>query len=193
VATAKQAGAPGRPPDPEADRRIMDAAKKLLAIEGFSRMSIEGVAAEAGVAKTTIYRRWSSKAALVTAAIADLLPMAVPDPTGSTYDDLVAQLEHNRRTIDMALPGTLLAEERRNPALVETFRERVVRPRIGMLRAILEAGVEQGRVRPGADLDAAIDLVLGAFLFHYLAWGQPDADWPRRIADAIWPALRCEG
>jgi AcrR family transcriptional regulator len=188
-AEAKQASAPGRPPDPEADRRIMEAAKKLIAVEGFSRMSIEGVAAEAGVAKTTIYRRWPSKAALVTAAIADLLPVATPETTGSAYDDLVTQLEHNRRTIEIALPGTLLAEEGRNPELLATFRERVLRPRVAFMRGILEAGVERGQVRDDADLDATLDMVMGAFLFHYLANGRPDEAWPQRIADTIWPAL----
>jgi AcrR family transcriptional regulator len=179
----------GRPQDPEADRRIVAAAQKLLANEGFNRMSIEAVAAESCVAKTTIYRRFRDKADLATAAIADLLPL-VPGPTGDAYADVLAQLDFNRRVIDMALPGTLLAEERRNPERIEGFRERVLRPRVAILRGILETGIERGELRPDLDLDAASDLILGSFLFSYLADGRPDPDWPRRVADTVWPALK---
>jgi AcrR family transcriptional regulator len=191
VTNAKPGGSPGgRPRNPEADRQIIAAARKLLAMDGFAGMSIEGVATEARVAKTTIYRRWRNKAELATAVIADHLPLVVPEGTGSTYDDLVAQLEHNRRVIDTGLFGTLLAEERRNPQLLEAFREGILRPRAAMLREILRAGVERGEVRTDSDLDAACDVILGAFLFHYLAQGRPDPGWPQRIADTIWPALR---
>jgi AcrR family transcriptional regulator len=190
VTHTNRGGSPGgRPPNPEADRKILEAAQKLLVMDGFVGMSIEAVAAEAGVAKTTIYRRWRDKAELATAAIGALLPLVVPQPTGSTYDDLIMLLDHNRRSIDMGLPGTLLAEERRNPQLLEAFRERVIRPRVAQLREILHAGVERGEVRVDADLDAACDLIFGAFLFHYLTEGRPDAGWAHRIADTIWPAL----
>lgn len=186
---AKRGRPGGRPQDPEADRRIIAAAQKLLASQGYGGMSIEGVAAESGVAKTTIYRRFRNKAELVTAAIADVLPQAVPEPTGSTYEDLVEQLDFNRRVFDPAVPGSLLVEERRNPELLAAFREQVARPRLALLRDVLEAGVERGQVRRDADLDAACDLILGAFLFRYIAEGRPDERWPRRVADAIWPAL----
>jgi AcrR family transcriptional regulator len=179
----------GRPPDPEADRRIVAAAQKLLATQGFTRMSIEAVAAESGIAKTTIYRRFRDKADLATAAIAELLP-AVPQSTGNTYEDVVAQLDFNRRVIDMALPGTLLAEEQRNPEDIKGFRDRVLSKRVAILHEILEGGIERGELRPDLDLDAASDLILGAFLFHYLADGRPDPEWPRRVADTVWPALK---
>jgi AcrR family transcriptional regulator len=191
VSDVKRASGPGgRPPNPEAGRQIIQAAQKLLAMDGFAGMSIEAVAAEAGVAKTTIYRRWRDKVELTTAALADLLPLVVPEATGSTYHDLVALLDHNRRAIDMGLIGTLLTEERRNPKLLETFRQLALRPRVALLREMLAAGVERGEVRADADLDAACDLILGAFLFRYLAERRPDAGWPNRIADTIWPALK---
>lgn len=191
VTDVEHGGRPGgRPKDPEADRRIIEAAQKLLAMEGFSGMSIEGVAAESGVAKTTIYRRFRDKAELVIAAIADVVPQMIPEPTGGTYEDLVTQLDFNRRVFDPALPGTLLVEERRNPQLLEAFREHVAGPRIALLRQVLDAGVARGEVRADADLDAACDLILGAFLFRYIAEGRPDEDWPRRVADTIWPALK---
>jgi AcrR family transcriptional regulator len=180
----------GRPPDPEADERILAAAQKLLATQGFSRMSIEAVAAESGVAKTTIYRRFSDKADLATAAIADLIPRTVPEPTGDAYHDLLVQLDFNRRVLDMAVIGTPLVEERSNPGLLDTFRERVVGPRMEILRRIIELGIERGQLRADLDADAVADLVMGAFLFRYLAAGHPDEDWPRRVLDSVWAGLR---
>jgi AcrR family transcriptional regulator len=179
----------GRPPDPEADQRIIQAAQKLLADEGFARMSIEGVAAESGVAKTTIYRRFSDKADLATAAIGGLVQLAVPAPVGNAYEDLLAQLEFNRRSIDMAFVGVLLAEEPRNPQLLATFRERVILPRLEIFRQILAGGVERGELRADLDFDAVRDVVLGAIFVHHIVEGRPAGDWPRRVLDSVWPAF----
>jgi AcrR family transcriptional regulator len=191
VTDAKRARRPGgRPQDPEADRRIVAAAQKLLATEGFGRMSIEAVAAESGVAKTTIYRRYSDKTELAVAAIAELVPVAVPEPAHDAYRDLLAHLDFIRRTFDTAFLGALLGEERRNPGLLQTFRERIVEARVAIFREIVEAGIERGELRPDLDVDAAADLVIGSFFFRYLAEGRPDEDWPRRVLDAVWPALR---
>jgi AcrR family transcriptional regulator len=180
----------GRPPDPEADQRIIAATQKLLATEGFGRLTIEGVASESGVAKTTIYRRYDDKVELATAAIAEMIPVAVPRSTGEAYEDLVAQLEFNRRTIDLGIPGALLAEERRSPQVLAAFRARVVAPRIEIFEEILAAGIEAGQLRADLDFDAAFDLVFGTIFAHYVAKGPPAEDWPRRVIDAIWPALR---
>jgi AcrR family transcriptional regulator len=180
----------GRPPDPEADERIIAAAQKLLATKGFARLSIEGVAAESGVAKTTIYRRFSDRVDLATAAISALMTLAVPEPTGDAYEDVLAQLEFNRRKIDTELVGTLLGEEARSPQLLALFRERVLLPRSDIFRGILTAGIESGQLRVDLDFDAVRDLVLGAFLAHYLIEGRPAQEWPRRVIDAVWPAVR---
>jgi AcrR family transcriptional regulator len=180
----------GRPPDPEADQRIIEAAQKLLATEGFARLSIEGVASESGVAKTTIYRRYSDKVELATAAIAEMIPMAVPRSTGDAYEDLVAQLEFNRRTIDLGIPGALLAEERRSPQVLAAFRARVVAPRVEIFEEILAAGVAAGDLRADLDFDAAFDLVFGTIFAHHVAKGPPAKDWPRRVVDTVWPALK---
>ena len=71
---------PGRPRDPEADRAILEATIEILGEEGYEGLSIEGVAARAGVGKTTIYRRWTSKAELVVAAIQRYKSPADPSP-----------------------------------------------------------------------------------------------------------------
>ncbi|MBL8235450.1 MAG: helix-turn-helix transcriptional regulator, partial [Bryobacterales bacterium] len=83
---------PGRPRDPETGQRILDAALRLLAAQGYSRMSLDAIAVDARVSKPTMYRRWSSKADLATAALRTL-QLAEPRPdSGSTPADLIATL-----------------------------------------------------------------------------------------------------
>jgi Tetracyclin repressor-like, C-terminal domain len=88
--------------------------------------------------------------------------------------------------------GALLAEEPRSPQLLQVFRERVLGLRERFLRTILETGIERGDIRPDLDIDAAIDLIFGSFLFRYIYDGRPDEDWPRRVIDALWPALKAD-
>src|SRR5215204_2219786 len=91
----------GRPLDPEIDAAIVRAAAEVLVQHGIQRMTVPGVAAAAGVAKTTVYRRYSSPAQLALAAIA-LMNAASPDPpdTGSARQDLTILLEVIRQRID---------------------------------------------------------------------------------------------
>ena len=67
------ARAPGRPRSAQAHRAILDATIELFVESGYEGLSIEGVAARAGVGKTTIYRRWSSKEDLIVDAIGELI------------------------------------------------------------------------------------------------------------------------
>lgn len=183
----------GRPQDPEADRRILDAAKRLLGERGFGGLSVEAVAAESGVAKTTIYRRWPSKLDLAGAAISEVLDDVDPGDLGSTREELLRNLKLNRERIDPAIPGSLLAEEAENPQLLEAFRERVIRPRFAMVAAALERGIERGDLRADLDVELATDQLVGAFFAHYLHRGRPGDDWPERLLDAAWPGLAAPG
>ena len=66
----------GRPRSAKADQAILNATLRMLGTQGVAGTTIEGVAADAGVGKTTIYRRWPTKTALILAAISDLVPRA---------------------------------------------------------------------------------------------------------------------
>src|SRR5262245_29903721 len=78
----------GRPRDPSRDQAIIDASIDLLVSEGYDRLTMEGVAAAAGVGKATVYRRWGSKAELVIDAMATLKPAIDTIDTGSLDGDL---------------------------------------------------------------------------------------------------------
>src|SRR5689334_25411269 len=78
----------GRPRDPSRDEAIIDATIDVLVRDGYDRLSMEGVAAAAGVGKTTVYRRWGSKAELVIDAMATLKPAIDTIDTGTLEGDV---------------------------------------------------------------------------------------------------------
>jgi hypothetical protein len=111
-----------------------------------------------------------------------------PAPTGDLRADLVAQLRHLRATfarIGMSVVGVCLAEEEHVPDLIEALRARSLRPGRQLMRDALTAARDRGELRPGADLEAAIEMAIGAYYARYTA-GEPFGDaWDERIADAV--------
>ena len=180
---------PGRPSEPVTDRRILDAALHLMAEQGYARMSMDQVAALAGVTKPTIYRRYPGKIQLAMAAIVAYCADTPAPETGDTRADLLAQLDQLRHALGrpngMGMVGTVLSEERETPELLASFREHLVGPRRQTIRAILERARERGELRPDTDLAIAATLLVGAYYAHYLG-GAPFPDgWSERVVDAV--------
>jgi AcrR family transcriptional regulator len=192
VDTGETSPARGRPRDPETDRRILEATLRLLGQEGYARMSLDAVAAAAGVTKPTIYRRYRGKAELAEAALAALAAdrdASAPREVGDLRADLIAHLRHFRagvsRPSGVALVGTVLAEERETPGLLALYRERIVEPRRRMIRAVLAAAAERGELRPEADLDLAVNALVGAFYAQSLS-GEPfGEDWEEQMVETV--------
>jgi AcrR family transcriptional regulator len=191
--SAEQKRLPGRPRDLETENRILEVALRMLREDGYNRMSVDSVALEAGVSKPTIYRRWASKADLATAAVRTLQLIEPPVDTGRNKEDLVRTLENFRRSLlrpnGMSLIGTVIAEESHTPDLIRLFRERIVAPRRQMVRAILERAQAAGEVRPGLDLDCAVNMLIGAFYARYLAEANVSASFPRDLVEMIWGGI----
>lgn len=182
----------GRPRDPDTDTRILTVALALLGRDGFARMSLDAVAAAAGVTKPTIYRRYAGKAELAAAALASLArarDASLPTPTGDLRHDLEAQLGHFLAGIDrpygLALVGTVLSEESETPELLAMYRRAIVQPRRALLRAILQAARDRGELRPDADLDTAVDALIGSYYAAYLERGPIEPDWPARVTGLV--------
>jgi AcrR family transcriptional regulator len=163
---------------------------RLLHDQGYARMSIAGVAEEAGVGRPAIYRRYKDKADLVSSAI-QYIRARVPAPdTGSARKDLLEHLERARRIYDMSLVGTLLAEQDKHPELLNRFRERMILPHRDQVAAALERGKERGEVRDDVDVEIAVGALMGSFAYHAMAAGRPPKGWPERVVDTLWPAFR---
>ena len=187
----------GRPRNAELEARILDAARQLLAERGYRGLSIDAVARLAGTTRPSVYLRFAGKEELATSAIAAL---PVPDPLPVTEDiraDLVAELRHFRTAITrpngFSLVGTVLAEEQSTPRLAARFRERLVLPRRRRLAATLRRGARTGALRPGLDVEAVTGMLTGSLYAHHLAHGAITEDWPERVVDSPWPALRSGG
>jgi AcrR family transcriptional regulator len=178
-----------RPLDPKVDAAIVDACVRLLAEKGFAEMTMEEVAAVAGVGKPAIYRRYADKAELVVAAIESQgAPLEIPD-RADTKAALAAEVER-------ALPPDgagylrlitgLIAAESRHPELIEAFRASILGPRRAVVVALLERGVERGDLRPGLDPVAAVDFIAGAYLARAFAGLDTGARWRRRAFEIWW-------
>ena len=124
----------------------MRATLELLAVEGLRGLSVEGVAAKAGVGKTTIYRRYPGKRELVAAALASVLGEGgIPPDTGSIRGDLQAlakvRLASLRRTRGHILMPRLLVESAHDPELHRLIRRAFVDPGREAAKAVLPASV----------------------------------------------------
>ena len=179
---------PGRPRSDRIHEAILDATLALLRETGFSGLAIEGVATRAGVGKSTIYRRWTSKVPLVIEAMQRLPEIPTPD-TGSIADDLTEVL---RSSIDVlrstplahVLPS-LVGERNRDPELSLALDGFVAERRRPLLR-MLERAVERGELPPDADLELGVDLILGPFVVRlFFTAGRVDPDLVQPIVDAV--------
>jgi AcrR family transcriptional regulator len=176
----------GRPRDPSRDHVIMEATLELLAEEGYSHLSMEGVAHRAGVGKTTIYRRWHTKTALVVDALEQLSSNKVI-PTGGTVRERLTQLltemlRHLRRGRGAQVMAALVGEIPRDPELAEAVRAVFLRKRQGTAFRLLQEGVANGELRPDLDMELAADLLMGPPILRRLLTGGPlEPDLAARI------------
>jgi len=157
---------PGRPRDPQVDRAVLAAALELLAEEGYKRLTMEGVAARAGVGKTSLYRRWNTKDALIIDALAKPAVQPAFAPVGELREDMSAYLRAlvgYRRMHSRAI-SAVSSEVVSNSALGEAFRARVMTPILRDLRALIQAAVDRGQLP--VDTDVVLLASLAPALLH---------------------------
>jgi AcrR family transcriptional regulator len=182
----------GRPRSAEAHHAILDATLRMLGTHGVAGLTIEGVAAEAGVGKTTIYRRWPTKTELILAAISDIVPRGDPPDTGTMGGDMAALAETQReRLAGSGLAGIVprvLAESMSDPELHREFVERVVTPFRDLLRLFIERGIERGELRPDLEVEALVDL-LHAMPVYKMLMSRGDPAALEQVPGAYLPLL----
>jgi AcrR family transcriptional regulator len=182
----------GRPRSERADAAILEVALRHLRERGYAEMSVEGVAAEAGVGKGTIYRRYRNKADLASAAFASVTADSfVHDPVpDDTREALVAHLRRfERGWSDMGLDmmASLLGE-RSDPELLELHRERVISRARARAAGILRRAQERGEIRPDAHLETAMSMLVGSLFARRLA-GIEDEAWAESAVDTLMRGL----
>jgi AcrR family transcriptional regulator len=182
----------GRPRDGTIDAAILDATERLLGARGYEAMTVEQVAAAAGISKPTVYLRYRSKGELVTAMIDRLRPPLPVSGGGSVERDLVALVEVQRKWVDrhgLGIVAAVLLEQADHPELLERFKQRVAEPVRAAFEAVLRAGIARGELRPGADSAEVIDALTGAYWARSWATDGPSSGWPRRLVAAVLEGL----
>jgi AcrR family transcriptional regulator len=168
---------PGRPRDPGYDKTILDAALEILFEKGYAGLTIDGVAARTGVGRPTIYRRWSSKPALVIAALAQSVGLDPTPDTGSLRNDLLAFQRQQVRMMDRPesrrITAGLVADLVTDPELAETYFDDYIRPRRMSVWQALQRGIDRGELHPNADFTLIYDLLLGPLFMRSVVRGEP--------------------
>ncbi len=167
---------PGRPPDPERETAILDAALDVLAEVGYDRLTVSAVHQRARASAKTVYRRWSGKEELMTAALQRAVVRASVDPadlvdTGELRGDLIANL---RRPGAPALTRGLLAAAAVHGELGAAALELLRAQEARLTKVILARAVERGEVDPGVDAMLVADVARGMALQHQLLDPEPD-------------------
>jgi AcrR family transcriptional regulator len=165
----------GRPRSDQVDQAILRAASELLAERGLDAMTIEDVAARAGVGKSSIYRRWPTKGTLaLDAFLVDFLTQQPPVDTGVLEDDLREALTLWSNAVvgtptGRALVG-LIAESQNDEDLARGWIERVMTPVRDQHRTMVDRAIQRGEIPAATDVDVIMDLLYGA-AYHRLLQG----------------------
>ena len=197
TATDEKLVARGRPRDTRADEAILAATFRQLVDVGYGALSIEAIAAEAGVAKTTIYRRHPTKKDLVIAAMRAATPFEPPPLDLPSRQALEAFIRTAiRLLIDSGayrVLGSFLIEEGREPGLLASFRSRLLEPRRAMVEAMLRRGIERGEIRSDIDPLVVTEMIAGAVIGHHVILGlHGDEAWIRDLIEHVWRSIAAE-
>ena len=180
----------GRPRSEAAHRAILQAANDLLREDGFATLTVEAIAAKAGVSKATIYRWWSSKAAVVMDGFLAATVSNIPFPdTGSVKEDFRIQMY---RVLDLFASQTgrtiaaLIAQGQTDPELAVAFRERYLAARRTEAKQILERAIARGEIQPDIDTYVVLDALYGPLYYRLLVGhASLDVDFVNKLVDLV--------
>ncbi|OBG40427.1 TetR/AcrR family transcriptional regulator [Mycolicibacter heraklionensis] len=178
--------------DRSRDAAILDAALAALAEHGYDDTNMNDIAARAGVGKAAIYRRWSSKAALIADALVywrpDLMDNEVAD-TGSLagdFDALVGRMARNDAALirnDVVL--RVAVEAAHDPHLATALDDMLLLKGRRVVTTILQRAADRGEVAPGRDWSLIADVLAGVGLIRVMSGQSFDAKFARQVIDTL--------
>jgi AcrR family transcriptional regulator len=162
----------GRPRSQAVDAAILEAAVTLLDERGYGAMTVDDIAARAGVGKQTIYRRWPSKAAVVLEALTTrtAAEVAAPD-TGSVQEDVQSLLRNAfavLRSGRQKVVLSLMAEAQLSEEFAVAFREQFIARRRKALTDLIQRGIERGQLEADVDVEFLADMIYGPMWYRLL-------------------------
>lgn len=179
----------GRPRSAAADMAVRHAVRRVVAAEGYSGVSIEVVAARSGVAKSTIYRRFSSKAEMVFDALIHGAKIPEPAVTGSFAGDVQLLVRRVFRSLgdplsQQVVPG-LLAEIRAEEALSEKFQAVFIGAERDLINDMVDRAVARGEFLRTPEVSHIHAQLLGTIFAWLFLLGDCPHDADQRLTDAI--------
>lgn len=177
------------------EKAILDAAAQLIAESGIDGLTMEGVAARSGVAKTTIYRRWADKDDLALAILVDrTATISPPRDVGDTRKELLTFLKTAKQVIRPGgIAQGLASDIATKPHLGRIYRERIVDVRRSELKTVIDRGIARGDFRPDIDLWVAHELLIGPLYYRLLFSGAPlGTKHDNQLVDALLRAFAPE-
>ena len=172
---AEKRSGPGRPRSPATDQAILRAALELFIQSGIDGVNVEQVATRAGVARTTVYRRWSSREALLAQAIATARGSAEEQAAGDTRELtglsrrlITALVETVTAPEYVTLVARLIGSVPSSPELMATYWDAYMAPRRAWIAQILRVAQERELIRADADPEMLLDLLSGAVVYQLL-------------------------
>ena len=178
---------PGRPRLDETNDRILQTAMAIIREVGVARMSLDEVAARAGVSKPTIYRRWSGKTDLAVAAIVEACRPEGPPPTGRPLHDIVELLSffraHFEANIQLPTLGSLLQESNQTPDLLTAFRDSAIRRFRTHFVELVEDARRERLLRDDGSAVITVEMLIGAYYARAIVGGSFSDRWPLELLD----------
>ncbi|MDH6216134.1 TetR/AcrR family transcriptional regulator [Streptomyces pseudovenezuelae] len=174
-----------------ARQAVLEAADDLLVEKGFAGVTMEGIAARAGVAKQTLYRWWSAKTdILMDALLQDAVEDLTPPDTGDLARDLSAYLRQLAWFLGESDPGAvfraLIAQAQLDPGFARDFRSRCLEPQRLRDRAVLQRALDAGLLPADVDIEAETDQLVGPLYYRVLVSDEPIGEaFTDGLADAF--------
>ncbi len=163
----------GRPRSEKSRKAILNATNKLLLQTSVQELSIESIAKKAKVGKTTIYRWWPNKTAVVMDALASQPGMQTPLPTASSHKGAITmQLDKLIRLVDSNNGQTiaqLFSEAQGSDVSLQIFKDNLLEPLMDAIRYSIEEGQKNGEFRDDIDISLAADMMCGPIFFRLMA------------------------
>jgi AcrR family transcriptional regulator len=174
----------GRPRDPGLDDAVVKATLELLAEDGYAQLTVERIAARAGVGKASVYRRWPDKVSIVLEAVSRNPERPSAPDTGSLRGDTLVFLRSmvGYRTLHAEAISAISGEALTNPRFGDAFRAAMAEPMMDGLRTIIERAIARGELP--ADTDVALLSSVAPALFQVqrlLSGRHPDQAFADRI------------
>ncbi|HUN31950.1 MAG TPA: TetR/AcrR family transcriptional regulator [Trebonia sp.] len=187
----------GRPRDSALDEAIILATRARLVRDGYSRMTIGDIVADAGVTRPTLYRRWKNKLELVVDALdygfrkqADMYTVDLSQlDAREALVEAVHRLDPTYYNPDaMVLMANFAGEAIRTPELLDVLRRHAIEPRVALIERVLGQLRARGAIKAGTDVHTIASLCFGAY-FGAFYRGEDGKQIPERVVAVLWPSI----